>query len=255
MAVRKPVIHARDHSHGGADPVHIAWEDVGGTTTLADKIVALLTGSDGFWKLNETSGTTAADSSGNGYTMSPRSGLGPPSWANAATPYSENSPVFGGSTNEQQATLPVLSGDLTLFCWAQKSTDIDCSLLGQGPGNTSGCYLNWNNSASLSSAFELLIGGATLHAVPSNVGYPAGAGWHMVAGTRTSSVWRLYVDGAVQTATYTDSGGSYTPAATGAWIGLLPGGTLSTAFHLSYCTILHHALTAAEITDLWTASL
>ena len=29
MASRKPVIHARDHGHGGADPVHIVWEDVG----------------------------------------------------------------------------------------------------------------------------------------------------------------------------------------------------------------------------------
>jgi hypothetical protein len=29
MAGRKPIIHARDHGHGGADPVLIAWEDVG----------------------------------------------------------------------------------------------------------------------------------------------------------------------------------------------------------------------------------
>src|SRR5262249_49596206 len=25
----KPILHARDHGHGGADPIHIVWEDVG----------------------------------------------------------------------------------------------------------------------------------------------------------------------------------------------------------------------------------
>jgi hypothetical protein len=37
VAVKKPAIHGRDHRHGGVDPVHIAWEDVGtsGGTAVA----------------------------------------------------------------------------------------------------------------------------------------------------------------------------------------------------------------------------
>jgi hypothetical protein len=29
MAATKPVIHHRDHEHGGADPVRVVWEDIG----------------------------------------------------------------------------------------------------------------------------------------------------------------------------------------------------------------------------------
>jgi len=253
-AAPHPRMHGLTHVCGGADPIPGICQLPRSAPGLADTIVGLLGGTDGFWPLNETSGTTAHDLSGNGYHMEPRAFYSPPVWANAATPYGENAPVFGGTVDETNTAVPALTGDLTVFCWAQKSTDIFCSLIGQGnpaPSGNPGVELVWANSSSL---FEVLVGGGTgPHAITSNTGYTPGAGWHMVAATRASHVWTLYVDGAAQTGSYNDGGTNYTPDS-GAWIGLNPTGTSSTAFHISYGATLHHALTAAEILNLWNTS-
>jgi len=71
MAVAKPVIHHRDHEHGGADPVHVVWEDVGtsgggtgggGYATVQDEGTALPAET----KLNFVgAGVTATDDAAN----------------------------------------------------------------------------------------------------------------------------------------------------------------------------------------------
>lgn len=53
---QKPVIHGRDHSHGGADPVQIAWEDVGSGAGGSGGGIQFDTDNVGGWLSVQTTG-------------------------------------------------------------------------------------------------------------------------------------------------------------------------------------------------------
>src|SRR5262245_37090499 len=81
---QKPIIHGRDHLPGGPDPIpgipNPGGDDFGGILMPHEPV--------GFWKLNEQSGTTAHDSSGNENHMEPNVGgsFSEPLWAQAESP-------------------------------------------------------------------------------------------------------------------------------------------------------------------------
>ena len=68
MPQKQHVIHGRDHSPNGADPVTfwLEWTDIGAATYSETILVA--PSLVGYWPLNEASGD-ALDGSGNGYTL------------------------------------------------------------------------------------------------------------------------------------------------------------------------------------------
>lgn len=67
MASKKPVIHARDHKKGGADPLDIVFPTSNYSNAIINEPVGGLVL---YWKLDELGNTTtdAVDSSGNGHT-------------------------------------------------------------------------------------------------------------------------------------------------------------------------------------------
>ncbi len=235
----------------------------GGLPSLAS-VIANTPGLQGFWKLNESSGTVAADSSGNGYDMTPPATpgnpYGPPNWAAIQTPYSENAAMFDSALGESRTSFPSQTGDLTLGIWAYRTADTGAGqVIGQGDpagANTAGASLAWLNSGSGNIA-AVFVGDTTggPHTVSSNSGLTNNT-WYFLVATRATHIWKLYVNAEVQTATYDDSGTNYN-ASSGAWIGNVPGSSTIRFFtgDLSYGYIFNRALTAAEILTQYVAGV
>lgn len=214
------------------------------------------TGLSGFWKLNETTGTTASDSSGNGYHMSPPATVGnpytEPTWAATTTPYNENAALFGITLGMANTPIPSETGNLTLGIWARRTTDSGAGLLiGQGDpaaANIAGVAIAWLNSGA-GSLPAIYIGDSTggPHTVAGDAAL-TNSTWYFIAATRSTHVWTLYVNAEPQTGTYDDGGTNY-EAASGAWIGNVPGSATTRYFtgDLSYGYIFDRALSAAEI--------
>lgn len=212
MASRKPVIHGRDHLIGGADPIPLQTQLSSNTGNLLDQIIGK--SPNGFWKLNESSGTVAHDSSGNGYDMATAGGKAAPTWGQPAGPPGELCAGWLPSSNQgvELTTYPYLStGDFTAVGWAYYN-DTDTAdiyaMIGQG-----------NGAVSFGQGWGLGIGG-------SSTGYPkklvawfghgtsgpftivgnnalTAATWYMFALVQSSGSQYIYVNGLQQTATGT----------------------------------------------------
>jgi hypothetical protein len=172
--------------------------------------VALNDGLVGWWKLDETSGTTAADQSGYGNTgtwsvaATPTisSTVAPTSYANA------RSLSFNGTDNYAWASTSTslqISGAITVSAWIKTSSVAACPIIAS---NYYGGQVGW----------FLYVDGATGHLAfdgRPTAAYQHVAGthtvndnaWHHVVGQREGAAWRVYVDGALDGETTTGSAG------------------------------------------------
>ena len=257
MPQKHHVIHGRDHSHGGADPILIAWEDVGsGGLGLADSIIAS-PGLDAFWKLNDASGN-AVDSSGNGYDLSPigtityGAAAGPPGEPSVEMTYANNAGFklasFSGGSNEGD-------GSFTAIAWfhpLDPGSSYPFSIMGQGhPSHgSSGWQMSLANTGKLTVRFD---------ASPSDIEIDgnnvlAEDTWYMAAVTYddTGPLWTLYVNGLAQTETSVVAlGGSDALVFLGQDDYSYPTGNFRPNGYMSYAAIWNRALSGSEILDLY----
>ena len=145
----------------------------------------------GWWRLNQTSGTTVTDSSGTGNTAT-ASGV---TWANGAA-------SFAGTSGQQVATNgPVLNtaGTFTVSAWANlANTNGWASTLSQDGNQTSGFYLQYDQADNAWAFSKTLTDTTNPAGVRAHgIGAPALNTWTHLVGVFDSSTgaMSLYVNG------------------------------------------------------------
>jgi len=219
----------------------VATDNNGATTTSA-AVTGTITDSalKCYWKLNESSGTTASDASGTG---------------NAGTTY--NSPTwtackianglsFNGSNQYAEkssaSSLPAANATQTECCWVYVSSNPTAQKTALCvTGSSSGVYLGFNSQ----TAFGVWKYGGT--ALVTTTSLPAAGQWHHVAYVKNGSTNYLYIDG-VQAATSTTS--TNTAAATTVDADRSPIGSYYWPGKVDEVCIYTRALSAAEIQAL-----
>jgi hypothetical protein len=255
MAGRKPIIHGRDHAPGGADPIPGLLTDPGGGDTLDELILAAAP--DGWWKLNESSGTVAADSSGNGVDMD-STGWVAPAWAQASGPPGEQTADFnngsgtaGSGWARVDRTWTTISSDFTAGIWMSHDNTNISTVMGQGdPGRAGGKGWKMGITGTDGLPFVSASGVGTVYAL----GAVAVNTWAFAAATyhASSTEWKLYVDGLLQ-GTMT---GTFTPATLlDLWIGHdgaigFPTGAQPCQSTLSYAFLINRVLTGSELLEI-----
>lgn len=217
---------------------------------LADSPVA-------YWRLGESSGTSAADTSGNGNTGTYTGGvtLGVPGALAAEPDGTSNTAALFASASTQYVALPnaqIIGGanyanDFTAAAWV-------------APTATGKVVFSQGNSAAANSLFELIAGtsgltfnlrndAGTLVQLMDNAPLPSGVYSH-VAFTRSGTTWRMFANG-VQTATNTNFSPSGVYTVDRATIGVRAGSGLGsgTAWdgRLDEVAVYATALSAARI--------
>jgi hypothetical protein len=215
-------MHGRNHrpkgwngpsDPGGSDPLNWLSRVLGGPR-LDESI--LERAPMGFWKLNELSGSTAYDSSGNDYHLTVPAGASAPGWGQIPGPPGDPSALFEHATNRAlSGSFPEITGPLTAILWMNRTTTEGGVLVGQGqpfrssPGGW-GFYVDSSSGSNKVQAGRFPSGSYA----ESDAILATGA-WVMLAATRDSSnVWRLYRNGLLQTTTGTSAGST-----SGIWIG------------------------------------
>lgn len=205
----------------------------GGTSGLTLNQVVVGLAPDFWYKQGESSGTTAHDSTGNGWDATVPATFAAPLWGQTAGPPGTTSAQYRIASNDalENTSFPSMSGDLTLFTYAylplQGGGELDTSLMGQGTGG--GRFANVPGVSLVALAFNQgqtfagFIGNnaGIPHTVVANATYTA-ATWYAVALRRSSGVWNIFQGGVKQTSTYTE--GVYSPAAADVWLGHVPEG-------------------------------
>lgn len=151
------------------------------------QVAAPTSGLVGHWKFNETSGTTAADSSGNGNT-------GTVSGATWTTGKVNNGLQFNGTSATVRANHSSsigLTGNMTLSTWIKRSALSGTQIL-----ITKGdCVNNWLYQLFLNDANRLQFytdgGGNSISS-----GSVTDTAWHHVAATKNGTAINFYIDGA-----------------------------------------------------------
>ncbi len=228
---QKPVVHAPDHrpagtlsadDPGGADPLVLPASAINsGGPGLDDTTLVLAP--DLWWKLDEASGTTAHDSSGNSNDGTVPAGYGTPTWGQAAGPPGTLTAQFDKTTKTRlyRSSFPAMSGDFTAAVWVNHSSNIGGLSMGQGQSSQSGAA-GWEFgieafNVGAGNRMSLFIGHSTgPHVIEGNNALTVdGSTWYLLGVTHSGSLWTIYVNGLAQTATFS---GSYT-AASGIWVG------------------------------------
>jgi hypothetical protein len=171
--------------------------------TMLQRIVLWAAGDEGqleaYWKLNETSGPSASDSSGNSRTGTV---TGTSTWATAVL---NNGFTFNGSTKIQASGLMGNPRNISVAAWANLTT-----------ADTAGAEI-----VSLGDHFALRLdeSGVTKAVFYNGTAYVeldlaqtfAGTGWHHFAATFDDphDTFKLYVDGVLAASTTTTSSISY----------------------------------------------
>jgi len=222
--------------------------------TVPGKILA--TGPAGFWRLNETSGTVAHDSSGNGHDMSPRASGAPPTWNQTPGPPGDPTALFpgvsagSGSAASENVGMPsAFLNNFTAGVWVKLLASPGLQMLiGQGTPMRGGAGANvgWCIAAG-SGAFYFQGGSSALlsSAVPT-VGQ-----WYFLAFVRDAGAWKPYVNGVLQAATGTGSPGV---GSTNTWFwedGSASTGATSNTL-LSNGFITNSVVPGAQLLDIYT---
>lgn len=204
----------------------VAAADSSSTGTGIEDII-LATSPVGLWKLNEPSGTTAFDSSGNGNHMVVPVGYTAPEWGQAEGPPGTQTAAFSkeaGATPADRVAVDLSAGqtdDFSAGIWANLDDLSSHELIGQGSSlhGSDGGWMLWFQSST--DKFALCIGSATEEFVFAN--NPADAAtWYLFGVTREAGTWTIYQDGLAQTATSTTSP---TGGQVNTWIGACPHNT------------------------------
>ena len=212
----------------------------------------------GWWKLDDGTGTTPIDSSTNGYNGTFNFGTNPaPTWVTGKIgPYALNrtGALIGGSNNQidigDQTNLRI-SGNLTVSMWIKfTASQSNEPILMRG--DTGYSYAMFVDYSSANKIRMYINSGSTAYTAASASTYNDG-NWHMVTGVYDGAHVKLYIDGG---ATETVTGSAYT-------------GAISTAAHevciYAYCgqgtaaydgsvddiRIYNRALSSGDITQLY----
>jgi hypothetical protein len=252
-------MHGLTHVVGGPDPVPGLLPPLG--DTLDEKILALLP--DGFWKLNESSGSVAADSSGFGQDLSTTSPELDPVWGFPAGPPGQQAADLtagtGGSAGVATAARvsrpwPQIVSSFTAGIWVNRTSDTDGSqIMGQGGPVRAGGD-GWEidvvgASHSPANRIRAVMKGAAavyaLNELPPDV-------WAFVAVAydAAAATFKLYVDGLLQ-----DESASFTfdpvDGTSPLWVGHDGGYHITSivpcAFAGSYAFLVNRAMSGAEL--------
>jgi len=248
-------LHLRGEDGNGNDPtdsgyyLHTVTANGDATTTTFDPDSA--TDTVGWWKFEEGSGTTVADSSGNGNTGTASGGM---TWETGKL--GSYAGGFDGSddyvTVTHDASL-MPTGSISVACWVKTATTTNFSGLVDkyvGGGGNSGWVFD-------------LFGGSQIHprlgfeasgGFQSVAGTGAGASvnddaWHHCAGTWDGTTGRIYIDGVLN-----NSAAMTGPILTNSVDVVLGGDAASTLRlngDLDDVRVYNRALTAAEIASLY----
>jgi hypothetical protein len=202
----KPVIHGRDHSHGGADPVGIAYEDGGGAATGAwtDLVTSL---APVFWidfQDDIVSDGQFTDVTGHGHTMTRAgSGAGLLTRTNEAHMFAYQS--YSGKTSTSDSAFGVMLAG-TGLTWGNGLTAFTVEvwfrlIAGGGRGylignnDNSNLATNWGFGFNATGYLYL----KRFSAPPLTTAVrPAANVWHQFLATSDGTTCTVYVDGAPQ---------------------------------------------------------
>jgi hypothetical protein len=195
------------------------------------------------WKLNESSGSSAADSSAYERTGAV---TGTASWSSAVL---QNGFSFNGSTKIEESGLLGSPSSFTLAAWANltaaDTSGADIISLGNR------VYLRLDESGSAKVAFY---NGSSYVTASYAVTY-AGRGWHHFAGVfnNSANTLKLYIDGVQVASTSTTSNITYSGAGSNTVIGRH--GNASTSYDFTGMVddvhAYNYALSAAQIVELY----
>jgi RHS repeat-associated protein len=174
-----------------------------GTTQPAYSATTAASSPTGYWRLGESSGTSAADASGGGhpgtYTGTPTLGV-----SGALAGDGNTGVTFNGSTQY------VAGGDLsveegstfTIEAWA-KTTASTTGMMIAGEGNTaamSNAFAGLQTDATSGSHVRFLVvdDSGTTSSITGSATINDGA-WHHIVGVRNGSSFKVYIDGKLDT--------------------------------------------------------
>jgi hypothetical protein len=248
MKVAKPILHGRDHACGGADPIPGICDVFPAGGDITDKILA--SNPDAFWKLDETSGTVAQDSSGNGHDLS-SAGYIPPTWGQAAGPPGTTSAQWNVNNTRLAGPAAPMVGytdNFTCGLWVNVHDPVQLGeLIGQDMAmhGSTGWALMVSNIDTTTATFAFAVNSTLFDADAPFVLDR----WYLLALVRDSGTWKLYIDGLLQAATSTTSPGPVD--GTNTWIGKdgYSGESTYLKALLSYAFIINRPLTSTELVD------
>ncbi len=161
------------------------------------------------WQLNETSGTTAADATGHGFTgvYEPGTSQGQPGPANV----SDYAAGFDGKTGLVTAASPVTGPQaFSIEGWFKTTTNTGGMLIGFGNKQT-GSSTSYDRHIYMMNDGQLVFGvyNSGLYTIETPDAYNDGQ-WHYVAATLGPSGMALYVDGQLTGTNANHAAQSYT---------------------------------------------
>jgi hypothetical protein len=228
----KPILHGRDHAPGGSDP--IPGLTLGGGGALEDIILAH--SPVGLWKLDESSGTTAADSSGFGNDLTVPATFAAPTWAQPAGPPGTAAAKFNLTPTNTRLNVDinhVYVDNFSAGVWVKipAGATNPHELMGQGR------VLHAPNEG-----WMLFYNGGSYIQVDDPVEFDR---WYLFGFTRQAGVSTLYLDGVAQTATTTNTP---TGASEDIWVGNcgIADSTLSSAAYQSWAFLTATPLSAGD---------
>jgi Tfp pilus assembly protein PilE len=202
----------------------------------------------GWWKLDETSGTTAADSSGSGNNGTLYNMTSPGCWVAGQIGNALNFDGSNDYVNCGNGSSLLITGDLTIAAWVQLTTGNSGNYYGIAGKLHDATDSGFALVRSSTNYFYFWVGNGTMESVSSNTTY-TDTDWHHVVGVRRNGTNYLYVDGVQQTATTTRS-----LSDSGSWAFI---GRQYDDYNLRYFNgiiddvrVYNRALTAAEIARL-----
>jgi len=217
-----------------------------------DDYIAQL-GVEGWWKLDESSGTVAADSSGGGHPLSCTPGA--PTWDSVPAPTGTPAPKVAntysfGAAGGADTYSPDLSGDFTYLIWVYQVGElgtVEAQLGGQDdPVSTfKGWSLRNRGDADAPDRYaEVYIGAfSSVQGIFSDNPLPVNT-WYLMGVRHLAGVWNMYVNGVKQAASYS---GTYTANATNL---VIAQGKQNGAYY-AYGMLFGRGLSDAAISNLY----
>jgi len=213
----------------------------------------------GHWRLDETSGTTAFDSSGNGYNATMANGVSAASDSLAGM--ADSAISFDGFTSSNNINIPyaswqVMSGDFSLAAWvkfdpSKENGGTSYRIISSQYAGTIYYFLRISNSGSLRVPQFAAKGTLGSQMVNGTVNLNDG-NWHYLVGTRSGTSHRLYVDGVQHGATATGASGAIDTGQS-LFFGALTVASENFPGLIDDIRIYNRAITGAEIAELYAA--